>query len=72
VSSMLYFTFQVDTITKCHETVENVSWRWRHKSSSPTSLRMRINTRELEQMLLVDVRVQTKVLGPQGYMPFPH
>ncbi len=33
---------------------------------------MRINTRELEQMLLVDVRVQTKVLGPQGYVPFPH
>jgi len=29
---------------------------------------MRINTRELEQMLPVDVHVQIKALGLQGYV----
>lgn len=33
---------------------------------------MHINMRELEQMLPVDVHVQTKALGPQGCVPFPH
>jgi hypothetical protein len=33
---------------------------------------MRINTRELEQMLPVDVRVQTKAPGLQGCVAFPH
>jgi hypothetical protein len=31
---------------------------------------MRTNTRELEQMLPVDVHVQTKALGLQGCVPF--
>jgi hypothetical protein len=30
---------------------------------------MLISTRELEQMLPVDVRVQIKALGPQGWVP---
>ena len=33
---------------------------------------MRINTRELEQTLLVDVHVRTKALGPQGCVPLSH
>ncbi len=33
---------------------------------------MRINTRELGRMLPVDARVETKALGPQGCVPFPH
>ena len=32
---------------------------------------MRINMRELELMLLVDVHVQIKALGLQGCVPFP-
>jgi hypothetical protein len=69
---MPYLVPQIDNVTNRHQPLESVSWHWRHKSSSPTSLRMRINTRELEQTLPVGVHVQIKALGLQGCVPFPH
>ena len=66
---MPYLAPQIDNVTNRYQSLESVSWRWRHKSSSPTLPRMRINTLELEQMLPVDVNVQIKALGLRGFVP---
>lgn len=69
---MLHLAPQIDNVTNRRQPLENVSWHWRHKNSSPTSLQMRINTRELEQTLPVDGHVRIKALGLQGFVPFSH